>query len=623
MPQVGLNFSNQFYRPQQYIAGGGQQSLYSGYQTPVSPYNNGVQPSLAGSFPVQSQGALGIIQQLMQVIQSLFSIFTGNLPTGGTGTGSTDGSNGTETGSGTTGGAGGTGTVAPGSAPDLAQNDILNYVLGQTRGGTAFVDENILGSFMQQNSRLANAGANEFDAVIADAYSSQFKGYALGLDVAFNPGQDNVNTVANNILAGQNAQFTPEAELLSKVAAVYRGEFGGVGRYDNAALQNLLVQWGREDIANQPGVGVPTGDVQSIGGVVKALTEQQDPAIRQAWLQDIFDFQNGTGVSPSGAVPQTQEYQFAIDMVQSGAYDQLLTNYANGVRTNGPITIPNTANGGTGGTGNTGYPDGYGYGTNPNPGTDPTPNPNPSPNPDPGPNPSPDPNVGELVNGEINDPAINRNLNFRNLNSDQRSDLGLSDRDRAVLHLWGRQMNERGHQNGDVYLNGGFTPAERPLVAELRAREMEQFGEINGSLLDEEFFALNDRLHNLTPGTTSAKYANRQLHSSSGIPITLRNDLAANEAEGGLTAFEQATLRLWGHEPLFNGGTIDGSILGYTIGNQNALDSNANSGGNGVDNQARVLLEADFLTDGTRNGDSLRSAFNDVMDKIYGIDAAV
>ena len=68
-----------------------------------------------------------------------------------------------------------------------------------------------------------------------------------------------------------------------------------------------------------------------------------------------------------------------------------------------------------------------------------------------------------------------------------------------------------------------------------------------------------------------------------------------------------------------NGGKIDGSILAYTIGNNNSLDSNAHSGtpGANIDEFARILLDADLASDGVRNGDSLGSAFIDTLDKLY------
>lgn len=469
----------------------------------------------------------------------------------------------------------------------LNNNDLLNYVLAGSKGGTVNPDGAIFGQYADQNSRFAQAGANEFDAVVAKTYTAQFKGYALGLDSVFTPGQDTPQKIANNLETALNTQMTPEAELISKVAAVYRGDLGGRGAYNNAALGQLLTKWGRQDIAAQPGVGQT--DIESIGGVVKALNEEQNAAIRQAWLQDIFDFKNNTPNSPSGAVPDTKKYQDAINVVQSGTLDKLLDNYGKGIKTNGPVT------------GST--PTGPGNAENPSTPT------------------TPSADVSKQVQNELSNPAIAKNTDFTKLNNAQRTEMGLTDTDRAILHLWGRQMNERGKQNGDVYLNGGFTPKETELIKVWKEQEMKEFGHINGSKLDEAFFDLNDRMEGLAPGTTASQYAGRQLHQSSGQKINLENSLTTNAQNGGLSAYEQGVLRLWGHQPLYSNGVVDGSILGYTIGNEKALDSNTNSVGNGVDNVARSLLEADFMTDGTRNGDTLRGSFDDVMDKLYGIDA--
>src|SRR5690606_34726671 len=109
--------------------------------------------------------------------------------------------------------------------------------LAGSKGGTAMTDQGIFGQYADPNSRFANAGENEFDAVIAKAYAAQFKAYALGLDVVFNSGEDTPQKIANNIAIGQQTQFTPEAELLSQVAAVYRGDFGGRSAYNNPALK--------------------------------------------------------------------------------------------------------------------------------------------------------------------------------------------------------------------------------------------------------------------------------------------------------------------------------------------------------------------------------------------------
>jgi hypothetical protein len=208
----------------------------------------------------------------------------------------------------------------------FTQDDYRNYLLAGSQGGTAGTAEGIFSKFADQNSRFARTGSDQFQGAIAGMYANQFKAYALGLDAAFTPGKD-INQLSANLVQAQNVQMTPEAEVLSKVAAVYRGNLTGVNYYDNSKLKQLLVQWGRSDIANQPNVGDPKGDVQSIGGVIKALNEEPDPAIRQAWLQQIFDFAGNSPSSPSGAVPNVAQYQQAINIVRNGGLDQLLNGY--------------------------------------------------------------------------------------------------------------------------------------------------------------------------------------------------------------------------------------------------------------------------------------------------------
>jgi hypothetical protein len=208
----------------------------------------------------------------------------------------------------------------------FTQDDYRNFLLAGSNGGTTGTAESINSKFADPNSRFARTGNAQFQGAIAGMYANQFKAYALGLDAAYAPGKD-INQLSANLVQAQNTQMTPEAELLSKVAATYRGNLTGVNYYNNPALKQLLVQWGRSDIANQPNVGNPNGDVQSIGGVIKALNEEPDPAIRQAWLQQIFDFAGNSPSSPSGAVPNVTQYQQAINIVRGGTLDQLLNSY--------------------------------------------------------------------------------------------------------------------------------------------------------------------------------------------------------------------------------------------------------------------------------------------------------
>ena len=204
--------------------------------------------------------------------------------------------------------------------------DYKNFLLAGSQGGTAGTDQGIFSKFANQDSRFAHANNDQFQAAIAGMYANQFKGYALGLDVAFEPGKD-INALSNNLVKAGTTRMTPEAEMLSKVAALYRGNLTGVNLYNNGALKNLLTQWGRSDIANKPFTGSQSGDVQSIGGVVQALNEQPDAAVRQKWLQQVFDFAGNTPNSPSGAVPNLPQYQQAINLVRQNTFDTLLNGF--------------------------------------------------------------------------------------------------------------------------------------------------------------------------------------------------------------------------------------------------------------------------------------------------------
>ncbi len=225
----------------------------------------------------------------------------------------------------------------------------------------------------------------------------------------------------------------------------------------------------------------------------------------------------------------------------------------------------------------------------------------------------------------INSAPIDRNIDIQTLSTEERTAAGLNDRDRAVLHLYGRAIISKAPEEsvGNVYQNiidengEGIagTEAEQILIREMRARDQAMFGMDTGYALEEEFFTLHQRL---TGEDLSTRYANRDVRAATG-PLDIVNDIETLEARNGLSKYEQGVLRLYGHEPLLNGGSIDGSSLAYTIGNANALDSNEKSGNNGVDDVARSLLEADIASDGVINGDSLNRGFVDVMDKIYGV----
>jgi hypothetical protein len=702
-----------------------------------------------------------------------------------------------------------TAATIPGASPPLTRDDLVNYVLAGSQGGQSSTDERIDGRFADPTSRFANAGPNEFDAVIAKAYSAQFKAYASGLNVVYIPGQTTIEQVADGIAQGQSIQMQPEAELLAEVAATYRGDLTGANLYDNAVLQKLLVSWGRTDLASQPAVG--QADVQSIGSVVRALNEEPNASIRHQWLQQIFDFDNNTASSPSGAVPNLQAYQQAISLVRGGALDQLVNNFNNGVKTSGPIALNAAGSGGTttpqalvsalqatglspsavGGTatGGTSIPQGLtsalsglgsgGTGAALDPfmsvlqaaglggglsgstlppatasllsanmqaatggttalGTANLPPATASllsaganslaqvntsnlpaitasllsfgttlpsvPGAPVGPMSSLDMlsntmqmtqnmvqfimqlpvqaaaeeaaraaaaqaqaqaqaqaaaqaqaqaaaqaqaqaaaqaqaqaqaqaaaqaaaqnnlNTG-LANNATATPDINRNIDFHKLTLEQRREVGMSDEDRAVIHLWGRQVISRGFQDGGIYVNvlqnpTGFTAAEQALVNRLAAEDEAEFGGITGKALDKAFFAVMQKVHP-EKQIDASRWLNTPVRFAQG-PINKLSGVAELTQQTGLSAFDQGVLRLWGHEPILSGGKIDGSILAYTIGNPNALDSVANPGNGGanvnIDDIAQQLLTADFASDGVRNGDSLSFAFDQVLDKIY------
>lgn len=237
------------------------------------------------------------------------------------------------------------------------------------------------------------------------------------------------------------------------------------------------------------------------------------------------------------------------------------------------------------------------------------------------------------MQAELNNPTVTVD-NFRDLTRDQRTAIGLDNDQRALLHLWGRQVHSSrvteaqraqgfSANNGDIYFNvlnnpTQFTPSERALIQRLSDAEMAKQGFIDGSELDKAFFGLVDQLHGNPAGATATKFANTRHLQSTGQPLAIANSLSELENRNGLSTFEQAVLRLWGHDPLTNGGTIDGSVIAYTVGNAVSLDGANNAGNiNTIDDEALQLLRADFEIDGVRNGDSLVMAFDDLLEKLY------
>ena len=216
-----------------------------------------------------------------------------------------------------------------------------------------------------------------------------------------------------------------------------------------------------------------------------------------------------------------------------------------------------------------------------------------------------------------NQPGINpsgqeipTNIDYRDMSKEQRrASSGMSDRERAVLHLWGIQMTSKGEQDGGVLMNvlqnpGQFQPAEVELARELQARDQAKYGGITGKALDEEFFGLYE---NMTGKDISGKYGQAPVKFAQG-PVDMSARL---NGQNGLNNFENQVLQLWGHSPLFNQGKIDGNILDYALNSQNTLESNLNR----ADLQA--LKDADLASDGVLNGDSLENAFLDTLDRLY------
>lgn len=213
----------------------------------------------------------------------------------------------------------------------------------------------------------------------------------------------------------------------------------------------------------------------------------------------------------------------------------------------------------------------------------------------------PDPGVGE---------TIPTDLDYRDLNKEQRRELsGMSDRERAVLHLWGIQMTSKGSQDGGVLLNvlenpENFQEAEVQLARELVARDNQAFGGVTGKSLDQEFFGLYE---DMTGKDISGRYAGAPIQFAQG-PLDMDKRLTG---DNGLNAFENQVLQLWGHAPLFNGGRIDGNIVDYALNSSNTLEANLNR------SDLEALKRADLASDGVLNGDSLDNAFLDTLDRLY------
>ena len=218
--------------------------------------------------------------------------------------------------------------------PPLEREDILNYILGGTKGGTATAGVQNSTSYMVPNSRMPTAGENEYDGSVALIYYYQIKAHIAYTDVVFNfEDGDKVKDIVDNISSGSAVQLrTPEADTLLKVAVTYKGDLCGFGEYNNPGMKQLILKWGRPDLANELGVGET--DIESIGLVAQAIDEEPDQEKRREWLAEIYVFYDNINPrSPSGAVPQLREYQCAIDINADGTFDRLVDNYVKGIKT--------------------------------------------------------------------------------------------------------------------------------------------------------------------------------------------------------------------------------------------------------------------------------------------------
>ncbi|MGE0494598.1 MAG: hypothetical protein AB7S38_35640 [Vulcanimicrobiota bacterium] len=188
---------------------------------------------------------------------------------------------------------------------------------------------------------------------------------------------------------------------------------------------------------------------------------------------------------------------------------------------------------------------------------------------------------------------------------------GLDDGQRAILHLWGRQMTAGGKQDGSIYFNvlndktGAFTPAEHALVEQAYAREMAMYGGVTGKELDRAFFGLYGQM---TGEDISGKYGNAPVHFSNGQQLDLSNN---NQALG---EFGNTVMRLWGHDRLDNGRN-DGSILAFSLQNPDVAFDSAASGAN--QQTIESLAAADMADDGVLNNSSLSKAFSQTLDQAY------
>lgn len=212
-------------------------------------------------------------------------------------------------------------------------------------------------------------------------------------------------------------------------------------------------------------------------------------------------------------------------------------------------------------------------------------------------------------------PTLDKDFDYRKQSVDERTASStLTPKERAIFHLWGIQMTSVGKQNGGITFNvlknpELFTAAEVALAKEIQDADKAEFGAVNGKNLDKQFFAL---MKKVSGKDLAAKYANAPAEVSTA-PINIDNRASADNG-AGLSAFEKAIMRYWGHDPLMKGnnGKVTGGILAYT------LAAGAKSLDPDVDTRfADFLLKTDLGSDGVVNGDTMEAGFEMLLDKLY------
>ena len=206
--------------------------------------------------------------------------------------------------------------------PPVDPKEFASYLQMQVKGGALQGSTTVREADAIPGTNLAKTeDPTLWNAGVARAYTYQFAAQAA---------QDNYNTprgtydplTAEGLQNGVSAfnHMTPEAQLFTQVASVYKGNLlDGPGNYDNAALGNLLLTKAQTtgdshlaQLAYGPNVGQT--DVQTIGAITNALNGGKIS------LNDIV---------ASGAIPPQNmaRYQQVISYVSNGAFNQDLGKF--------------------------------------------------------------------------------------------------------------------------------------------------------------------------------------------------------------------------------------------------------------------------------------------------------